>query len=389
METIQPPKSLSKGIKIRNRLLLGPGPSNVSDRVAHATAFSSGISHIDPQFHEIFEDVKDGLRYVFQTKNETTFCITASGHAAMEATVANILESGDTLATGINGLWGQRMAAMASRIGCKVATVQSKSLSEPIEFEAYEKLIRDHRPKLLYVCHGDSSTGVLQSLDGLGKVCSDVGTILMVDAVASLLSAPVEMDKLGIDILFTASQKCLSAHAGVACISLSERAMDSIRNRKTKPSSLYLDIIGISNSWGCNGCPHHYHSTPAIAVIVGLREALAIVVERGLDSVVREHQEVSRVIQNGLEKLGLEMFVANSHHRLPSVLSVKIPKGVDANAFRRHLLTKYDIEVAGGLGPSAGTVWRIGVMGHNATHANAKKLLDAMKDALHVTKSNL
>ena len=388
MEPIPVPKSLLEPLNLKNRLLLGPGPSNVSERVARATAYSSSISHVDPQFPQFFEDIKAGLKYVFQTRNNMTFCITASGHSAMEAAVHNILEEGDVFAAGIIGLWGQRISVMAGRIGAKVIQIKSRSLGEPIDLSEYERVVREHRPKLLYVCHGDSTTGVLQPLDGLGHICAEVGTLLMVDAVASLLSVPLEMDKEKIDVLFTGSQKCLSAHTGLAPVSFSERAVDAIKNRKKSPTSLYLDVMGISGTWACSG-PMTYHSTPAVATLVGLREALAIVAEKGLDQVIREHQEVSQYLQDGLEKMGLELFVKNKDHRMPSVIALKIPKGVNDGLLRRRIIQEHGIEVTGGLGPTTGTILRIGIMGVNATRENALKVLEAFRESLSHMKNNL
>ena len=258
-------------------------------------------------------EIKEGIRYIFQTRNEYTFAISGSGHTGMESAICNILEPGDTFVCAVSGIWGKRAAEMGRKLNCKVIEMEPQSLGHGFGLREFEKVIREQNPKLVYVCHGDSSTGVLQRLDwsdqktgSLGQLCHEHNCLLLVDAVASLLSAPLDVDRWHIDIAFSGSQKCLSAPPGVALITFSDRAMEVIRNRKSPVVSYYLDVMKMSSAWGCrpNGPPGQlqgkptfsYHSTHAVSLLIGLREALSIVVEAGLEETIKKHNETSRLI---------------------------------------------------------------------------------------------
>lgn len=320
-ELLQRPLNLLVPLSVKNKILLGPGPSNVHPRVAESIYRQSDITHADPQLHKVMSDIKDGLRYIFQTENAATFVISATGHAGMEAAICNILQEGDTFVSTVAGIWGERAAEMGRKLKCKfervmsdyvtnffetgkVVEVKSKNLGEGFIYEDFEKVLREEKPKLIYVCHGDSSTGVLQKLDWdngkktLGQLCHKYNCLLLVDAVASLLSSPLNVDQLDIDIAISCSQKCLSSPPGLALITFSDRAIDTVKNRKDSVVSYYFDVMKMLSAWGyqwSDGKPiFSYHSTHAVSLFIGLREAISIVVEIGLNEVVKKHQNTSR-----------------------------------------------------------------------------------------------
>lgn len=305
----------------------------------------------------------------------------------MEAAIVNILADGDVFLVATHGLWGARAATMGANVGARVVQVAPDGLGQVIGLRVFEEALIRHKPKLLYVCHGDSSAGTLQPLEGLGALCRRHNCLLLVDAVASLLSTPLAMDSLQIDVLFTGSQKCLNAPPGLAPISFADRAMDIIRKRD-RVSSLYLNVLKIGESWGCADSSYIYHITPAISLLMSLREALAIVVETGLSQIIADSGSMSTYLQQELEKLGLGFLVKSPEQRLPSVLAVKVPEKIDANQVKRFLLDNYRIEIAGGLGPSAGLIWRIGLMGQNATRFNCDVLLAALREALKAARES-
>ncbi|KAI1295384.1 Serine--pyruvate aminotransferase, mitochondrial [Halotydeus destructor] len=365
------------------KLLLGPGPTNVAQRVADAS--QPMISHGDPSsFKLLLKETKLGLRYVFQTRNEFTFAITSSGTGAMEATVANILEDGDVFLVAVHGLWGQRAVDMGKAHGAKVVQLHAPTFGAVIDGKQFEEALARHRPKLMYVCHGDSTTGTLQPLEGLGAMCRKYNCLLMVDAIASLLSAPVPMDDLGIDVLLTASQKALNVQPGLAPISFSDGAIQVIQQRKSPLKTYYFDIMKIADNWQCNG-KAYFHHTQAISLIKALHESLVMITEASsLEAIISHQNEVSHYLQSKLEQLGLVLLVKKAQHRLPSVIVVQVPEAIDGHKVQLKLLADHGIEIAGGLGglPPKGQIWRIGLMGASATRANCDALLAALKSVL-------
>lgn len=319
---------------------------------------------------------------MFQTRNKYTFCITGSGHAGMEAAITNLLDPDDVFVSVVHGVWGERAATMAANMNARVVKLPVK-LGEVISLDAIEAALAQHKPKLLYVCHGDSSTGTLQPLNGLGALCHRHGCLLLVDAVASLLAAPVAMDADEIDVLFSGSQKCLNAPAGLALISVSDRALAAIKRKKII-ASFYLNLLKIAAAWKCDNDAESYiyHNTPAISLLMALHEALVVVSEASIERIIRTHNEVSSYLQAELERAGLQLFVRNKQHRLSSVVLVKVPAGVNSVSVRRYLLDNYDIEISGGFGETQNTVWRIGLMGANATRFNVDILIKALREAI-------
>ncbi|KAM3929866.1 alanine--glyoxylate aminotransferase isoform 2-T2 [Leptodactylus fuscus] len=386
--SVESPQSLQLPLYVPQRLLLGPGPSNVPPRVQTAGA-QAVINPIGTEMHQIMDDIKLGIQYAFQTKNTLTLAVSGSGHCAMETAIFNVVEKGDVVLVASKGIWGERAADIAQRIGADVR-LMTKSPGEGFTLKEIEKGLAEHKPSLLFITHGESSSGVVQPLDGFGDLCHRYNCLLLVDSVASLGGAPIYMDKQGIDILYSGSQKVLNAPPGTAPISFSELASKKIFSRKTKPPSLYVDMSWLANYWGCDGKPRIYHHTGPVTNFYTLREGLAILAERGLERSWELHRENTLSLHKGLEDLGLKLFVKDPALRLPTVTTVCVPEGYDWKDIISYLMKNHSIEITGGLGPSAGKVLRIGLMGYNSTKANVERVLSALRDALqHCPKNKM
>ncbi|XP_072474855.1 alanine--glyoxylate aminotransferase [Notamacropus eugenii] len=377
---VAPPASLRKPLSIPDRLLLGPGPSNISSRVMLAGGHQV-IGHMHDEMYQIMDDIKDGIRYAFQTQNQLTLALSGSGHTAMEAAMFNLVEPGDSILVGVNGIWGQRIVNMAERIGAKVHQMV-KVPGEYYTLQDVEKGLTQHKPMVLFLVHGESSSGILQPLDGYGDLCHRHNCLLLVDSVASLGGAPIYMDKQGIDILYSGSQKVLNAPPGTSLISFSEKARSKIFNRKTKPVSFNLDMKWLSNFWGCDNNPRKYHHTTPILSLYSLRESLVLLAEEGLEKSWKKHREAMEYLHKGLQNLGLQLFVKDPKARLPTITAVAVPLGYNWKDITSYVMKHHGIEISGGLGPSEGLVLRIGLLGCNATKANVDRVIRALKNAL-------
>ncbi|XP_076057048.1 alanine-glyoxylate aminotransferase isoform X2 [Oratosquilla oratoria] len=377
---VTPPKSLTRSLDVPAKLLMGPGPVNAPPRVLQAMT-NPVLGHLHPEFCMVMDEVKDGLRYLFQTQAEVVCCISGTGHAGMEATMANLLERGDVILIADNGIWGERAAEMARRHEADVR-VTKKPPGENFSLMELDLALAEHKPLVLFVVQGESSTGVLQPLEGIGSLCQKHGALLAVDCVASLGGVPMYMDKWGIDVLYSGSQKVISAPPAVAPIAFSDRAIKRVKGRKTPVRSFYTDILWLANYWGCDEGPRKYHHTGPVSSIYALREALAIACDEGLESLWNRHRLCSKKLSDGLANLGLEMFVSDPAKRVPTVNTIKVPEGVDFMKVIKHFMSKYRVEISGGLGPSAGKVWRVGLMGHNCTEDNVDLVLKIFKEAL-------
>merc|ERR1711997_159799 len=326
---IAPPESLKDSIHIpQMRLLMGPGPSNVSERVLKAQALPT-LGHLHPEFCKVMDDVKAGIQYAFQTNNALTLALSATGHAGMEAVMANLLEDGDTILIAENGIWGQRAEDMAKR---KRAIVQkiTNPPGIPFSLKQIEDGLKSSKPAVFFITHGESSTGVCQPLEGVGDLCKQYGALFAVDTVASLGGVPLEADKLGIDAIYTGSQKVLSCPPGTAPISFSEKAVAKIKSRSTPPASFYLDMNWLGKYWDCYpGEGRVYHHTGPVNSMYALREALAILSEEGLIACYKRHRACTERLHDGLKAMGLELFVQNPDARLPTVTTIKVPEGID------------------------------------------------------------
>lgn len=360
-----------------NRLMMTPGPCSIDPRVYRAMS-TPLVGHLDPWFTEMIGEVQALLRRAFQTKNLLTFPISASGSGGIEAAVVNPLEPRDEAIVCVNGNFSERMAVIAARTAAKIHRVEAPP-GRTVDPEDVRRLGRGRKIKFIGVCHGETSTGVLSSLDEFRKVADELGTMLVVDAVATLVGAPLNVDKQRIDLCFSGSQKAISAPPGMAPITVGPRMEEALRNRKTPVQSWYFDLTTTMNSWGKD---RTYHHTPPISTIFALREALRIVFEEGLEASWQRHKQNQSALIAGLQALSLELFVPNPSDRLPTVTSIKIPQGADDVRVRRQLRDEFGIEIAGGIGPLQGKIWRVGLMGYISQAKHILFFLAALEKVL-------
>lgn len=358
------------------RILLGPGPSPVDDRVTRAMC-APVVGHLDPLFLRIMDEIQTMLRYVFETENRLTFPLSGTGSAGMEATVANLVEPGEEIIVCINGYFGERMFDMAGRIGAKPIRVEAE-WGRTIDADRVHAAWQSSKARAIFAVQAETSTGVLQPLEELRKIADERDGLLLVDAVTSLGAHAVAVDKNGIDGCYSGTQKGLSCPPGLSPVTFSERALKKIKARRTKPASWYLDVGLVANYWGNE---RTYHHTAPITMNYALREALRIIAEEGLEARRRRHELNHRALVAGVEAMGLRMHVA-PEERLWTLNTVVIPDGVDDMKVRRRLLDEFDIEVGGGLGVLKGRIWRVGLMGSGSTANNVLLLLAALEKCL-------
>ena len=364
-------KNLLEGIV--ETLLMGPGPSCVPPEVYTALSRKT-IGHLDPYFLKIMDGVKEQLQQVLRTKNAMTIPISGTGSAGMEASFVNLIEPGDRVLILINGVFGLRMQDVAGRLGARVDVLEFP-WGTPVLVDEVEKKVRKDSYSIVAVVHAETSTGVRNPVDEIGRLFGASDTLFLVDTVTSLGGIDVRMDDWNIDVMYSGTQKCLSCPPGLSPLSFSEKAMTKLNSRKTKVPNWYLDLTMIANYWGKNRV---YHHTAPVNMIYALYQALLLILEEGLENVFRRHLESHAVLVDGLRDIGLEMLV-DEPYRLPMLNAVKCPEGIDELAIRRRLLSEFKIEIGGGLGPLAGKIWRIGLMGHTARRENVGRLLDALK----------
>ena len=361
------------------RILMGPGPSDVHARVLQAMA-APILGHLDPAFLRVMDDVMEMLRVVFQTSNRLTLPLSATGTAGMEAAFCNMVEPGDTVVIATNGYFGKRMADIASRCGAEVHTVEFP-WGKPVgpDLSDLEGEMSKHRSiKALGVVHAETSTGILSPLPQLADLAHRYDALLIADVVTSLGGEEVSLDRWDVDVCYSASQKCLGAPPGLAPISLGPRAIKVLKERKTKIQSFYLNLAVLESYWSEDRV---YHHTAPISMIYALREALRMAMEEGLDERIRRHARNAAALRSGLEAMGLELF-ADPSSRLNPLTTVLVPKGVNAAQVRRVLLVDYGIEIGGGLGEIASRVWRVGLMGESSRESNVLTFLSALERIL-------
>lgn len=359
------------------RLMLTPGPSCIDPRVYRAMA-TPIVGHLDPWFVTMMTNVQELLRQTFQTVNRVTFPLSASGSGGIEAAVLNPLEAGDEAIICVNGTFSERMAIIAERTPAKVTRVEAP-LGRPVDPDNVRRVGKGKKIKLLGLAHGETSTGVVHRLEDFRKVADELGALLVVDAVATLAGIPLDIDRQHIDICFSGSQKAVSAPPGMAPITVNARVEEMLRSRKTHVQSWYFDLTTAMNYWGKDRL---YHHTPPISLIYGLREALRLVLEEGLEQRWERHRKNQQALVAGLQAMDLELFVANPADRLITVTSVQIPKGIDDAKARQQLLEEFNIEIAGGFGPIKGKIWRIGLMGYSCQRTNVLLFLAALEKTL-------
>ena len=355
-----------------DRLLLGPGPSNADPRVLQAIA-RPPLSHLDPLYLELMNEVQEMLRYAWQTENRFTIPVSGTGSAAMEATIANTVEAGETVVVGVIGYFGKRLVDMCGRYGAKVVEV-SAPWGEALSLDTLTQAVEQHKPAVLALVHAETSTGVQQPLDGIGDLCRAHDCLLLLDTVTSLGGVPLKLDEAKVDLAYSCSQKGLSCPPGLGPFTMGPRAEEKLDRRNGKVPNWYLDMSGLKSYWGSQ---RTYHHTAPVNMNYGLREALRLLCEEGLENSWARHRRNSEQLWAGLERMGLELHVPLSH-RLPTLTTVKIPDGVDGKAFATHLLNKHGVEIGNGLGDLAGRVWRVGLMGTNSKPENVERLLNLL-----------
>ncbi len=355
-----------------HRTLMGPGPSDISPRVYSAISAPT-VGHLDPYYLEVMDGMQEMLRQVFQTKNELTLAVSGTGSSGMEACIVNLIEPGDRMLICINGVFGMRMADVATRAGAEVATIE-KNFGEIFTSEEIAEAVKEHHPKVVGIVHAETSTGALQPLEEISNIIHDAGALILVDCVTSLGGLPVKVDEWNLDAVYSGTQKCLSCPPGLAPVTFSPQAVQVMDDRKNKVASWYLDMSMVRQYWGGSRA---YHHTAPINMNYALYEALRIVLEEGLESRFQRHLSNHHALKAGLKELGIEFSVPEGQ-QLPMLNSVFIPEGVEDTAIRSQLLNDYGIEIGGGLGPVKGKTWRIGLMGESSRHSNVIQLLTAL-----------
>lgn len=355
------------------RWLMGPGPSDVAPSVLQAMS-QPLVGHLDPVFVKMMEEIKAMLRVVFQTRNEMTFPVSGTGSAGMEFCFVNLIEPGDEVIVGVNGVFGNRMADVAERCGARVTKVEAE-WGRIIEAEKIkEALAQVAKPKLVAVVHAETSTGALTPVEEISKMAHDAGALFLLDTVTSLGGCPVKLDEWQVDAVYSGTQKCLSCPPGLSPVSLSPRAMEVATKRKKKVQSWYLDVNLLASYWGQERV---YHHTAPISMNYALHEALRLVLSEGLENRFNRHRENHLALKNGLAGLGLRI-ASQEGHQLWQLNAVTVPAGVDEAVLRKRLLAEHNIEVGAGLGALKGKIIRVGLMGETSRPENVERFLNAL-----------
>ena len=360
-----------------SRILMGPGPSMIHPRVLRAMS-TQALGYMDPSFLDIMDDIQELLRYTFQTDNDWTLAISGTGTAAMEASVGNLVEPGETMLVRTTGYWGDRVAQMTRRVGGEVVPLEV-SATDPLDPDDVAEAFANNDIDVFYICHADTTTGIRQpNMSELTDIAREHDAYTITDCVTSLSGVELHVDDWGIDVAYGSPQKCLSCTPGATPLTVNERAREKIENRDTDTDSWYLDLELLMEYWGDE---RNYHHTAPVTPYYGLREALRLVAEEGLENRWERHREVAGELKAGIERMGLEM-AAPEEYWLPSLNTVQVPDGLDDTAVIEFMMDEYDIEIASGLGELDGEIWRIGCMGYSARRQNVACLLAGLEDAL-------
>ena len=348
---------------------MGPGPENPYPEVMSALT-RPVLGHLDPEFLELLDETNDRLRQVWQTSTALTFPVSATGSAGMEACFVNTVRPGDVAVIGVNGVFGARMCDVAARAGAEVVRVDFP-WGSPVDVE---QLLDAHPSPAVYgLVHAETSTGVRSDVAELGAAKGDA--LLILDCVTSLGGIDVAIDRWGVDLAYSGTQKCLGVPPGLSPVTVSAAARERLVDR---PQSWYLDFSMIA-AYVESGAARSYHHTAPISMIYALHAGLGVLLDEGLAESWARHESNGRHLQEGLEQRGFKLF-ADEGHRLPQLTTVWVPDGLDEASVRRRLLVDFGIEIGGGLGEFAGKVWRIGLMGHTARRRNVTLLLAALDE---------
>lgn len=359
---------------IENITLMGPGPSCVDPSVLDALSKST-LGHLDPYFIKIMDSIKAQMKTLLHTDNKLTIPVSGTGSAGMECCFVNLIEKDDPVLILINGVFGMRMQDVATRLGAQVDTLEFEWGTPVIVDQVKEQLAKKFY-KLVAVVHAETSTGVKNPVPEIGALIKDTRALFLVDAVTSFGGIEISVDDWGIDVLYSGTQKCLSCPPGLSPISFSDKAVEAVKARKTKVPNWYLDLTMIINYW--EGATRAYHHTAPVNMLYGLYQALYLILEEGEANVYKRHMDNHLRLVDGLDSIGIKMLVDESC-RLPMLNSVYIPEGTDDAEVRSRLLKEHMIEIGAGLGPLAGKIWRIGLMGHTARPENVDKLIAGFK----------
>jgi alanine-glyoxylate transaminase/serine-glyoxylate transaminase/serine-pyruvate transaminase len=358
---------------------MGPGPSNVHPRVLEAMARPT-IGHLDPKFIELMDEVKEFLKYAFQTKNEVTFAVSGPGSVGMETCLVNLVEPGSKVLVCINGVFGGRMKSIVERCGAE-AVVINMPWGRAVDPQLFEDALKKN--KGINVCsfvHAETSTGARTDIKTLTEIAHQHDCIVIADTVTSLGGIPLLIDEWNIDVSYSGSQKCLSCPPGLSPVTFNERAVEFIKKRKSTVQSWFMDLNLILSYWG-GSTKRAYHHTAPINSLYALHESLLILKEEGIEYSWKRHKANGEKLVSELAKIGLRPFV-KVDERLPQLTSVSVPEGIDEAVVRMTLLNEYNIEIGAGLGELAGKVWRIGLMGYSSTEENINELVSAIKEIL-------
>ncbi len=362
-----------------DRILLGPGPSNVHPRVLEAMSRAT-VGHLDPSFVELMDEIKELLRYAFLTNNEVTFPVSGPGSVGMETCLVNLIEPGTKAAVCVNGVFGGRMKDIIERCGAEPVVIEAP-WGEAINPEKFEDALKNNPDiKVSAFVHAETSTGARTDIKLLTEISHKYGCLAIADTVTSLGGIEVKVDEWNIDAVYSGSQKCLSCPPGLSPVTFNDRTLHFIKNRKTRVQSWFMDINLITGYWG-SGSKRSYHHTAPINSLYGLHEALLILKEEGLENSWNRHKRNSEIFVSGLNELGLKTFVKDEV-RLPELITVTVPDGVEEAKIRNSLLNKYNIEIGAGLGSLAGKIWRVGLMGYSSNAENVNRCLSALKAEL-------
>jgi len=369
MSSFEPPK----------RLLMGPGPSNVNPKVLEAMSRPT-IGHLDPRFVELMDEIKELLQYAFQTKNEVTFPVSGPGSVGMELCLVNLVEPGDKVIVCINGVFGGRMKQIVERCG-GIPIVIEQNWGKAVDPQKLEEtLTKNSDVKIVAFVHAETSTGAKSDVKTLTQIAHKHNCLVVADTVTSLGGIELKIDEWQIDASYSGTQKCISCPPGLSPVTFNQKAIDKIKNRRTSVQSWFMDINLVLGYWG-QGAKRTYHHTAPINSLYGLHEALLLLKEEGLENAWKRHQQNSELLCKGVEELGLEIFV-KVDERLPELVTVTVPNGIDEAKVRSTLLTEHNIEIGAGLGALAGKIWRIGLMGYTSNEKNVTEFLSAFKKTL-------
>ena len=361
------------------RVLMGPGPSDVNPRILEAMSRPT-IGHLDPVFIIMMDEIKELLRYAFQTGNQLTMPVSAPGSAGMETCFVNLVEPGDKVIVCQNGVFGGRMKENVERCGAIPVMVEDPwgCAVDPNKLE--EALKANPEVRIVAFVHAETSTGAQSDARTLAALVHAHDCLTIVDAVTSLGGIPVKVDEWGLDAVYSGTQKCLSCVPGLSPITFSERAMEVVTQRKARVQSWFFDLNLVLGYWGGGG-KRAYHHTAPINTLYALHEALLILKEEGLQTSWDRHRLHHNALRAGFEAMGLR-FVVKAEDRLPQLNAVSVPPGIDEAVVRQRLLDEYSLEIGAGLGAMAGKIWRVGLMGYTCNERNVLNCLGAMDAVL-------